>query len=141
VKKNLAAKVVLDTNVYISAILFDGNPEKIRALSKEKKIELFISEAIIAEVAEVLRKKYNWESWEILQVINEIRETATLAIPQKTLFIIKKDDDDNRILECAVESKAQYIVSGDKRHLLPLKEYQGAKILSPAEFLKVMMST
>ncbi|MBA7694793.1 hypothetical protein ES703_103406 [subsurface metagenome] len=46
VKKNLAAKVVLDTNVYISAILFDGNPEKIRALSKEKKIELYLNDEV-----------------------------------------------------------------------------------------------
>jgi len=138
VKKNLAIKVVLDTNVYISVILFGGNPEKIRKLSKEKKIELLVSEAIIAEIAEVLRKKYNWESWQVLQIINEIRETTTLVISRKTLFVIKKDDDDNRILECAVEGKVQYIVSGDKRHLLPLKEYQGIKILPPAEFLKVI---
>jgi len=105
VKKNLAIKVVLDTNVYISVILFGRNPEKIRKLSKEKKIELLVSEAIIAEIAEVLRKKYNWESWQILQIINEIRETTSLVISRKTLFVIKKDDDDNRILECAVEGK------------------------------------
>ena len=128
-------KVVLDTNIYISAILFGGNPERIRKLSKEKELEILISEAIIAEVAEVLRKKFNWESWQISQIIDDIRETATLVIPSQTLSIIKKDEDDNRILECAVEGKVQYIVSGDKRHLLPLKEYQGVKILAPAEFL------
>ncbi len=134
-KKNPEVKVVLDTNTYISAILFGGKPEKIRKLSKEGKIELLVSEAIIAEVAEILRKKFNWESWQISQMIDEIRETATLVIPNQTLSIIKKDEDDNRILECAVEGKAHYIISGDKRHLLPLKEYQGINILSPAEFL------
>jgi len=128
--------VALDTNVYISAILFGGTPEKIRKLSKEKKIELLVSEAIIAEVAEVLRKKFNWESWQISQVINDIRETATLVIPHQTLSVVKKDEDDNRILECGVEGKAQYIISGDKRHLLSLKQYQGIRILSPANFLK-----
>ncbi|MFQ5835731.1 MAG: putative toxin-antitoxin system toxin component, PIN family [bacterium] len=90
-------RVVLDTNVYISAILFGGTPEKISKLSKEKKIELLVSEAIIAEVAEVLRKKFNWESWQISQVINDIRETATLVIPHQTLSVVKKDEDDNRI--------------------------------------------
>ena len=136
VKKNPVQRVVLDTNVYISAILFGGTPEKIRKLSKERKIELLISEAIIAEVAEVLRKKFNWESWQISQIINDIRETATLVIPYQTLSVVKKDEDDNRILECGVEGKAQYIISGDKRHLLSLKQYQGIKILSPANFLK-----
>jgi len=127
-----------DTNVYISAILFGGNPEKIRRLSKEGRVELLISEAIIAEVAEVLRRKFNWENWQISQTIDEIREIATLVIPRQTLFIIKKDDNDNRILECAVEGKAQYIVSGDKHHLLPLKEYQGIRILTPAQFLEAI---
>ncbi|MCJ7666378.1 MAG: putative toxin-antitoxin system toxin component, PIN family [Actinobacteria bacterium] len=135
VKKKPELKVVLDTNIYISAILFGGNPERIRKLSKEKKLEILISEAIIAEVAEVLRKKFNWKSWQISQIIDEIRETATLIIPNQTLSMTKNDEDDNRILECAVEGKVQYIVSGDKQHLLPLKEYQGVKILSPAEFL------
>jgi len=135
-KKNPEVKVVLDTNIYISAILFGGKPEKIRKLSKEGKIELLVSEAIIAEVAEILRKKFDWESWQISQIINEIRETATLVIPHQTIFVIKKDEDDNRILECAVEGKAHHIISGDKRHLLPLKEYQGIKILSPVEFLR-----
>ena len=137
-KKNPEVKVVLDTNIYISAILFGGKPEKIRKLSKEKKIEFLVSEAIIAEVAEILRKKFDWESWQISQIIDEIRETATLVIPYQTLSAIKKDEDDNRILECAVEGKAHSIISGDKRHLLPLKEYQRIKILSPAEFLEEM---
>lgn len=135
VKKKPELKVVLDTNIYISAILFGGNPERIRKLSKEKELEILISEAIIAEVAEILRKKFNWESWQISQIIDEIRESTALVIPNQTLSVTKKDEDDNRILECAIEGKVQYIVSGDKQHLLPLKEYQGIKILAPAEFL------
>lgn len=137
-KKNPEVKVVLDTNVYISAVLFGRKLEEIRRLSQEGKIELLVSEAIIAEVAEVLRRKFNWESWQISQVIDEIRETTTLVIPNQTLSVIEKDEDDNRILECAVEGKAQYIISGDKSHLLPLKEYQGIKILSPDQFLREM---
>ena len=137
-KKNPEVKAVLDTNIYISAILLGRKPEEIRKISQEGKIELLVSEAIIAEVAEVLRKKFDWESWQISQVIDEIRETTTLVIPNQTLSVIKKDEDDNRILECAVEGKAHYIISGDKRHLLPLKEYQGINILSPAEFLRKM---
>ncbi len=137
-KKNPEVKVVLDTNVYISAILFGRKPEEIRKLFQEGEIELLVSEAIIAEMAGVLRKKFDWESWQISQVINEIRETAILVIPHQTLSVIKKDEDDNRALECAVEGKAHHIISGDKRHVLPPKEYQGVKILPPAQFLRKM---
>lgn len=138
VKKNQEIKVVLDTNVYISTILFGGKLERIRKLSKERRIELLVSEAIIAEVAEILRKKFNWESWQISQVIDEIREIAILVIPHQTLFVIEEDEENNRILECGVEGKAGYIVSEDKRHLLPLGEYKGTKIVSPAQFLRII---
>jgi len=134
-------KVVADTNIYISAILFGGKPEKIRKLARKKKIELLISEIILAEIAEILKRKFNWPDWQISQTMESFRATTTLITPRHTLKVIKKHDPDNRILECAAEGRAQYIVSGDKHHLLPLKEYQGTKILSPAEFLKVMAST
>ena len=129
-------RVVLDTNVYISAILFGGKPEKIRNLAKGGEIELLISEFIIAEIAEILRKKFRWENWKISETISEIREITTLIIPSLKISVVTKDLLDNRILECAVEGKAQYIVTGDKQHLLPLKEYKGIKILSPTEFLE-----
>jgi predicted nucleic acid-binding protein len=57
--------------------------------------------------------------------------------PKNKVSVIKENDDDNRILECAIEGKVQYLISGDRKHLLPLKEYQRIKILSPAEFLKL----
>ena len=136
-KKNQNVKVVLDTNVYISAILFAGKPERIRKLSKEGKIEVFISEVVIAEIAEVLRRTFDWENWRISQTIDEIREIATLVTPRRTLSIIKEDEDDNRILECAAEGKVQYVVSGDK-HLLFLEKYEGIEILSPAQFLRIV---
>lgn len=130
-------KLVLDTNIYISAILFGGKPETIRKLSKEGKITVLISEAILKEITEVLRIKFRFENWQISQTINEIREFTTLITPRKTFFIIKEDPADNRILECAQEGKAQYIISGDK-HLLTLKKFQKIEILSPVEFLKLL---
>jgi putative PIN family toxin of toxin-antitoxin system len=131
-------KVVVDTNVYISAILFGGNSEEIRKLAREGKIELLISENIIAEIAGVLKRKFNWSDWQISEVIKDIKSITTLITPILTLSAIKKDEPDNRVLECAIEGKAEYIISGDVHHLQPLKEYQGIKILSPAQFLEFM---
>jgi len=128
-------KVAADTNVYISAILFGGKPEEITRLAREGKVELLISEAILAEIAGVLKRKFNWSDWQISEVIKDIRAITTLITPTVTLSVIKEDEPDNRVLECATEGKAQYVISGDERHLQPLKEYQGIKIVSPAQFL------
>ena len=132
-------KVVLDTNVYISAILFGGKPEIIRKLSKEKKIEVLVSEEIISEIVGVLKQKFKWGKWDLDQLVEEIRELYTLIVTSHDISIIR-DDTDNRIVECAIEGNAQYIISGDKRHLLPLKEYKGIKILTPNEFLNIYES-
>lgn len=130
-------KVVADTNIYLSAILFGGKPDKIRRLAREKEIELLISEQILAEIAGILKRKFDWLDSQISQTIDSIRTTTTLITPKYTLNVIKKHNPDNRILECAVEGGAQYIVSGDKHHLLPLKGWKGIKIISPSEFLEI----
>lgn len=130
-------KVVIDTNIYISAVLFGGNSEKIRKLAGEGKFELLISENILVEIAGVLKRKFNWFDWQVSELIKDIRAITTLVTPVLSLSVIKEDEPDNRFLECAIEGKAQYIISGDKHHLQPLKEYQGIKILSPAQFLEI----
>lgn len=133
-------KVVADTNIYISAILFGGRCERVRELAREGKIELLISEAILDELARILKIKFEWADWQISETIETLRAITTLTTPKKTLKVIKDHDPDNRILECAKEGESKYIISGDKRHILPLKEYEGIKILSVAEFLRVMES-
>jgi predicted nucleic acid-binding protein len=70
--------------------------------------------------------------------IEKIRAKAILVHPKNKVSVIKEKDDDNRILECAIEGRAQYLISGDRKHLLPVKEYQGIKILSPTEFLRLL---
>jgi len=105
-------KAVADTNVYISAVLFGGRPEKVRILAREGKIELLISENILAEIAGVLKRKFHWSDWQISEIIKEIREFTTLITPVVTLSVIKEDEPDNRVSERAIEGKARYIVSG-----------------------------
>ncbi len=128
-------KIVLDTNVYISGILFKGKPREILNLARKEKIEILISEKIIDEIERVLRLKFKRTTFEIFLILTGIRNITTFVSPISKISKIKEDEPDNRVLECGVEGKANYIVSGDK-HLLELKEYQGIKILSPAEFFK-----
>jgi len=133
-KINPSVRVVLDTNVYISAILFGGNAEAITLAGKEGEIEILVSPHILTEIADILKKKFQWSQWQITEVIEDIRETAAVIIPPKTVRIIKADRADNRILECAFEGKADYIVSGDKKHIQPIKKFRGIPVLSPAQF-------
>lgn len=129
-------KVVADTNVFISAILFGGMPEEIRRLAREGKIELLVSEIMIAEITGILKRKFNWSDWQISEAVKDITTYTTLITPTLTLSVIKEDEPDNRVLECASEGRAQFIVSGDEHHVQPLREFQGIQILSPAQFLE-----
>ncbi len=129
---------VVDTNVLVSATLFGGNPEKILDLAEAAKIEILISEEILEEFTEVLQEKFGFSSSMAELAASGIREISTLIIPIQRLSVIKEKEADNRVLECAVEGKAQYVVTGDTKHLQPLKEYRGIKILPPTQFLKAV---
>ncbi|MEK7510045.1 MAG: putative toxin-antitoxin system toxin component, PIN family [Patescibacteria group bacterium] len=130
-------RVVLDTNVYISAILTSGKPRDVLELGRKRKIRLLISGAILQEIERVLRLKIEKPAQEIARILISLQMVSEFVSPQKTISKIKSDPPDNRILECAHEGKADYIVSGDTKHLLPLKKYKNIGIVSPAEFLKI----
>lgn len=129
------AKIVLDSNIIISALHFGGKPAGVLKLAIEGKEQFFISREIITEILGILRKKFAYEK-EILEELEELLfKTFVLVEPQQTVRKIKGRPGDNRILECALAVKADFIVSRDKKHLLPLKNYQGIKIVSCQEFL------
>ena len=129
-------KVVFDTNVLISAILFGGSPRKCLELAIEGEIELYLSKEIIREVEGVLsREKFNIAEENLRYIISSLDSIAKFVSPKSKLDIIKKDPQDNKLLECAIESESDFIISGDI-HLLELSEFRKIKILKPAEFLK-----
>lgn len=128
-------RIVLDSNVYISALLFSGLPDQIIELVQANILELLISPAILLELGKVLQDKFHFGRREVLLTLREIRRIAKIITPRETLNIITADPADNRILECALEGGADYIVTGDKKHLRPLDHWQNIRILLPAEFL------
>lgn len=128
-------QVVFDTNIYISAILFGGNPRSCLELARSGDIVLIISKAILVEVAKKLREKFLWEETDITDVIEGLLVFITIINPSQTITIIKEDEPDNRILEAAMEAKADYVVSGDKKHLLSLRKFKAIPIISSKEFL------
>jgi putative PIN family toxin of toxin-antitoxin system len=104
-----------------------------------------ISPAHLAEYAEVLAypnlKHFHRQSFaQIDELIADVRQFALFVTLTHTLSVITEDPDDNRVLECVLSSKADYIVSGDQG-LLRVQEYRGIQILSPAAFLAVLASS
>lgn len=132
----MAYKVVLDSNVLISAIVFGGKPRQILQSIIRGKVGLAVSEFILEEVKAVLAgRKFQFPSPVVHAVMTEIRIMSELVEPQVRINKIKKDPDDNRVLECAVESKADYIVSGDM-DLLELGAFKGISIVNPTGFIE-----
>jgi putative PIN family toxin of toxin-antitoxin system len=133
-------KVVLDTNVLISAIMFGGKSRDILEMGISGKIKIAVSQDILKELAGVLvDKKFQAPKSFVQQIIHELTEIAEVVIVTEKITVIKNDSDDNCILECAVSAKADYIVSGDS-DLLILKYFKKIKILSPSDFLHKLPS-
>lgn len=134
---------VLDTNVIISAILIKGNiPDKILQAWREEKFELVISFQILNELSRVLfYPKIKQKKWlndqQIEELIVSLAKASSLTPGTLVLEVIKDDPDDDKFIIAAIEQKADYIVSGDL-HLKKLKEYKGIKIVTPADFLKIL---
>jgi putative PIN family toxin of toxin-antitoxin system len=132
-------KAVFDTNVYISALVFPHSKgEEAYLLAVKGRIELFTSVAILTELANKLRKKFNWGDNEITLTLKHISKVAAVVKPDIKINILQ-DKADNKILECAVTAEADIIVTGDK-HLLNLKEYEGIGITRVAGFLYTVAS-
>jgi len=129
-------KVVLDTNVLISAVLFGGNPRKILHHVIRGNVKLCISEQIIDELKRVLKRPKFGFSPEIIQlIVNELIMLSEFIIPRIKIDVIQVDPEDNKILECAAEAGANYIITGDI-HLLELQSFKEIKIVNPAKFIE-----
>ena len=130
-------KIILDTNIYISALGWEGNPKKIFNKVIEGKYELLISLKQFNEITRVLNyQKFGFTEEQKERFILLLNEIATIVKTKTNVNVVKDDSSDNIILEPAAEIKIDNIVSGD-RHLLDLKEFNGAKIVTPQQFLEI----
>jgi uncharacterized protein len=123
-------RVTFDTNVFISALTHQGASARLLVLANEGAFALQLSEAILAETLEVLARDFDWAEDRIVQVRTTLWAVAQRVTPHLELEVVKRDPDDNRILECAQASKSRYIVTSDK-DLLELSVYEGAEIIKP----------
>lgn len=129
-------RVVADTNIYLSAIVFGGPPEEIINLARRREIQLLVSPVILLEMAGILKSKFDWREADVAEAVQSIGYCAELIKPSVVIDEVA-DEADNRILECAVEGHADYIVSGD-HHLLELEAFRGIQIVSARELLNMI---
>lgn len=130
-------RVVLDTNVLISATLWNGCSKRILERVESGEIDLLMSTETLLEYVQTMnydeiKEKIKNKSLEINYSIDKIRLLSKMISTTSKLNICI-DTDDNKILECAVDGKADFIITYDK-HLLILKEYKKIKIITPDEF-------
>ena len=113
--------VVLDTNIYIAAFNHPrGRNAQLWTAARTGRYRLLVSVPIIQEIADVLRSHFAWPEPDLQRRIRLIAQVADVVITKTTLNVVAADPDDNRILECAVDGKADLVVSND-HHLLDLK--------------------
>ena len=131
-------RIVLDSNVIISAFLFGGVPAQLIELALNGSIECFTSLPILDEIRDVLlRPKFGLSSDQALTLIEDLHDLCQLVMPEERVLAVIDDPDDNIILECASTADAGFIVSGNS-HLLHLRKWRNIQILSPSDFLKTM---
>lgn len=120
-------RLVLDTNVIISALLFNGLPEQLMLKSLGGPHQLILSHYIITETSRILEVKFGTKSSDLL-LLQQFLSESELTYFEPFLDVLA-DEQDNRILETAVKGRAQYIVTGDKQ-LLRLKTYQDIQVVT-----------
>ena len=134
-------RLVLDSNVIISAVFFGGPPEQLVLAALEGRVETFVSMAILDEILGVVqRPKFGLNPDQALQLIEELHALCRVVVPSMKVQAIPADPDDNAVLECAMEARADIVVSGDD-HLLALGNWQGLRILGPSEALRFIQPT
>jgi putative PIN family toxin of toxin-antitoxin system len=130
-------RVVLDTNVLVSSLLFAGPIGRFVSLWSERRIMLLLSKDVLIEYLRVLGyPKFGLTVDDVRSLAEEyVLPFADMVTVVKTPEVIRKDPADDKFLALAVAGRARYIVSGDK-HLLALRKYRGVRIVTPRELLE-----
>lgn len=133
-------RIVVDTNVVVSAFLWGGTPRRILDAVEAQRIELFTSRVLIAELEDVLsREKFaallRRTRFTSAFLLARYTQLATLLTPVEITVAELRDPDDVHVLACALAARAEAIVSGDA-DLHALGSYQGIAVLSPADCVK-----
>lgn len=136
-------RVVLDTNVVVSGLLWGGMPRQLLSAARAKHVQLFTSTTLLLELTDIMgrvkfARKLAAAQLSVDQLVERYALLTTVIHPAAIAPTIPDDPDDDQVLACALGAKAEIIVSGD-RHLLDLKEHQGILIVTAAEAVRGLL--
>lgn len=126
-------KIIVDTNVVISGTFFGGYPRKILEAVVNNEVFAYASKSIVDEYLEIIDEMINSKQGKITKKILDPFIKKLIVIKPTTKIELSRDSDDDKFIECAVDSKATYIVSGDK-DLLDIKKYKNIEIVTAKKF-------
>ena len=130
-------KIVIDTNVLISAFNYNGLERELLKLASNNQLDIFTSDELFNEFSEVLsRPKFKLTLPEQIYALKSFQTISTLLKVTEKVTVCR-DSDDNKVLECALACGANFLVTGDK-DLLVLKEFRSTKIVTTRELLEVL---
>ncbi len=127
--------VVFDTNILFSGIGWKGNPFRCVELARAGVIQGVTCRELLDELSEKLQEKLSFTTEEARDTETDLLTFLRVVAIPGTLKVMATDPDDDKVLECAQVAGATHVVTGDRKHLLPLGTFQGIAILSAADFL------
>ena len=130
-------RIVIDTNVIASAMFFGGRPRQLVELLIKRKLEAFVTEEIVIEYQETCDELCSRYPGKPVRLPLHLIIAACKMIKAHSVINVCRDPDDNKFIECAVDAKCLYVVSGDK-DLLCVDSYQDVRIITVAEFLDLV---
>ncbi len=126
---------VFDTNVLLSSVGWRGRPFQCVELARAGVVEGVICQELLDELVDKLQSKLSFDSEQAMEVVADLLGFLRIVPISGLLKVVAADPDDDKVVECAVVAKATHIVTGDRRHLIPLGNFRGIPIVSLAEFL------
>jgi uncharacterized protein len=134
-------RIVVDTNVYVSGLLWIGLPHDLLSAAETGHLTLVTTPAILEEIREVLaRPKFAARMRTLTTSVDELLESllGSVQIIQepKVVRVVRSDPDDDKFIACAVAARVRWLISGDT-HLLSLRRYKSIRIVTPQQFWAV----
>jgi len=130
-------RAVIDTNVLISAIFWTGSPKRLLNRVRRGEVTFVTSRVLLDELKEILvrpDKPFKLSEEEADRVVKAMQNVAEVVETQSQVRVCR-DEKDNKVLECAVDGRAEWIITGDA-HLLELQSFKNVRIVTVAEFLR-----
>ena len=134
-------RIVMDTNVLVSGTFWQGASARIIRMIEEQKLVLVLSEDILREYDKVMHydeiRLKVLHHQERVDAVQKIMRLGQMTVRTEMIKEVMNDPDDDKFLEAAIAGNAEYIITQDKKHILPLKEFRGIKIVTPEAFLEL----